>query len=89
MQIFDGPVAHITNDKVKTNMFLFWAGPNVEDIYENLYLSSTQQYDLNAVLEAFERYYEPICNFRAAWWKFRSVKHHETETINTFYHCIL
>ena len=58
-------------------------------IFENLHLSSLQQYNLDAVLEAFERYCEPICNFQAVRWKFRSVKQHETETINTFYHHIL
>ena len=62
MHIFDGPVAHITNDKVKTNMFLIWAGPDTEDIYKHLHLSSSQQYNLDAVLEAFERYCKPICN---------------------------
>ena len=38
MHIYDGPMAHITNDKVKTNMFLIWAGPDAEDIYKNLHL---------------------------------------------------
>ena len=89
MCIFDGPMAHITNDKVKTNMFLIWAGPDGEDIYENLHLSSSQHYNLDAVFEAFERYCEPICNFCAARYKFRSIKQHDTETINTFYHHIL
>ena len=70
-------------------MFLIWAGPDAEDSYENLHLSSTQQYDIDAVLEAFERYCEPICNFRVFHWKFRSVKQHESETINIFYHHIL
>ena len=65
MCIFDGPMAHITNDKVKTNMFLMWAGPNGEDVYKNLRLSLSQQYNLHAVLEAFERYCEPTCNFCA------------------------
>ena len=74
MHIFDGPMAHITNGKVKTNMFLIWAGPDGEDIYENLQLSSTQQYDIDAVLETFKRYCEPIYNSRVARWKFRSVK---------------
>ena len=55
MCIFNGPMAHISNDKFKTNMFLIWAGPDAEDICENLHLSSSQQYNLNAVLEAFER----------------------------------
>ena len=89
MHIFDDPMAHITNDKVKTSMFLIWAGPDAEDIYKNLHLSSSQQYNLDAVLEAFERYCKPICNFHAARFKFRSIKQHETETINTFYHHIL
>ena len=89
MSIFDGPMAHISNDKVKTNMFLIWAGPDAKDIYRNLHLSSSQQYNLDAVLEVFERYCEPICNFQVARFKFRSVKQHGTETINTFYHYIL
>ena len=88
MQIFDGPMAHITNGKVKMNMFLMWAGPDGEDVYKNLQLSPSQQYNLDAVFEAFERYCEPICNFHAARFKFRAVKQHETETINTFYHQI-
>ena len=86
MCIFDGPMAHITNEKVKTNMFLIWARPDGEDIYENLQLSPSQQYNLDAV---FERYCKPICNFHAARFKFRAVKQHEIETINTFYHRIL
>ena len=43
MHIFDGSMAHITNGKVKTNMFLIWAGPDKEDVYENLHLSPSQQ----------------------------------------------
>ena len=86
MCIFDGPMAHITNGKVNTNMFLIWAGPDGEDVCENLQLSPSQQYNLDAVFEAFERYCEPICNFHAARSKFRAVKQHEGETINRFYH---
>ena len=82
-------MVHITNGKVKTNMFLIWAGPDGEDIYENLRLPPTQQYNMNIIFEAFERYCEPICNFRAARFKFRSVTQQDGETINTFYHCIL
>ena len=63
MPIFDRPMAHITNGKIKTNMFLIWARPDGEDISENLQLSSSQQYNLDAVFEAFKRYCEPICNF--------------------------
>ena len=86
MHIFDGPMAHIKNGKVKTNMFLIWAGPDGKDIYENLQLSPSQQYNLDTVFKAFERYCKPICNFCAARFKFRAVKQLETETINTFYH---
>ena len=89
MHIFDSPMAHITNGKVQTNMFLIWAGPSGEDIYENLQLLPSQQYNLDVVFKAFKRYYKPICNFCTARFKFRAVKHHETETINTFYHWIL
>ena len=70
-------------------MFLIWAGPDGEDIYENLRLPSTQQYDMSVIFKAFERYCEPICNFCAARFKFRSVKQQDGETINTFYHHIL
>ena len=89
MHIFDGTMAHITNGKVKTNMFLMLAGSDGKDIHENLQLSPSQQYNLDAVFKAFERYYKPICNFCVARFKFRVVKQHKTETINTFYHCIL
>ena len=89
MCIFDGPMAHITNRKVKTNMFLIWAGPDGEDVYKNLQLTVSQQYNLDAVFEAFKRYCKPICNFCAARFKFKAVKQHESETINTFYHWIL
>ena len=89
IRIFDGPMVHITNRKVKTNMFQIWAGPDGEDIYENLRLPPTQQYDINVIFEAFERYCEPIYNFCAAKFKFRSVRQQDGETINTFYHRIL
>ena len=89
MRIFDDSMAHIPNDMVKTNMFLIWAGPDAKDIPENLQLFLSQQYNLDAVLKAFERYCKPICNFCTARFKFRSIKQHETETNNTFYHHIL
>ena len=82
-------MAHVTSGKVKTNMFLIWAGPDGEDIHENFRLSSSQQYDMYVTFEAFERYCEPTCNFRAARFKFRSVCQQDGETINTFYHHIL
>ena len=89
MCIFDGPMAHITNGKVKTNMYLIWAGPDGEDVYENLKLPLSQQYNLAAVFEAFEWYCEPMSNFRAARFKFRAVIQQESENISTFYHQIL
>ena len=39
MHIFYGPMAHITNGKVKTNMFLIWAGPDGEDVYKKFVTS--------------------------------------------------
>ena len=39
--IFDSPMAHVTSGKVKTNMFLIWAGPDGQDIYDNFKLTST------------------------------------------------
>ena len=60
-------------------MFLIWAGSNGEDVYENLQLSPSQQYNLDAVFKALKRYCEPRCNFRAARFKFRAVKQHETK----------
>ena len=56
---------------------------------QNLQLSPSQQYNLDAVFEAFERYCKAMCNFCAARFKLRAVKQHESETINTFYHQIL
>ena len=35
-RIFDGPMAHVTSGKVKTNMFLIWCGPDWEDIMTTL-----------------------------------------------------
>ena len=31
--IFDGHMAHITSGKVKTNMFIIWAGPDVYVVF--------------------------------------------------------
>ena len=38
LHIVDGPMCHITSGKVKTSMLLIWAGPDVEDTYENFNL---------------------------------------------------
>ena len=61
--IFDGPMAHITSGKVKTNMFFIWCGPDGEDIYDNLHLDNDKKYDIDHVMDQFELYCEPICNF--------------------------
>ena len=86
--IFDGPMAHIISGKVKTNMFLIWCGPNGEDIYDNFQLNDDEMYDIDYVMEQFELYCEPICNLRAARYKFLQVSQRENEMMNAFYHRI-
>ena len=49
--IFDKPMAHITSGKVKTNMFLIWAGPDGQDIYDNFNLTTTQCHDIDYVMQ--------------------------------------
>ena len=56
-------MAHVTSGKVKTNMFLIWCGPDGEDIYDNFQLNDDEMYDIDYVMEQFELYSEPICNF--------------------------
>ena len=82
-------MAHVPDGKIKTNMFLIWAGPDGEDIYDNFKLPPNHQYDVDYVLDKFEECCQPLCNFRAARWKFRSVSQHASETIDMFYHRIL
>ena len=62
-RIFDGLMAHVTSGKVKTNMFLIWCGPDGEDIYDNFELEEDEMYDIDHIIEQFELYCEPICNF--------------------------
>ena len=88
-RIFAGPMAHVTSGKVKTKMFLIWCGPDGEDIYDNFELTEDEMYDIDYVMEQFELYCEPICNFHAARYKFRQVSQRENETTNAFYHHIL
>ena len=66
MRIFDVPMCHITSGKVKTNMLLIWAGPDGEGIYDSFNLRPDQANDVGHVLQRFEDFCEPICNFRAA-----------------------
>ena len=69
-RIFDGPMCHIKSGKVKTSMFLIWAGPDGEDIYESFNLSPHQANDIELVMQWFEEFCEPICNFRVARFRF-------------------
>ena len=72
-RIFDGPMAHVTSSKVKTNMFLIWCGPDGEDIYDNFELQEDKMYDIDHIMEQFELYCEPICNFCTTRYKFHPV----------------
>ena len=75
--IFHGPMCHITSGKVKTSMVLIWAGPDGEDICENFNLPIPQKYDVDFVLNKFEAFCEPICNFRIAHFKFSKVHQYQ------------
>ena len=45
-------------------------------------------YDTDYIMEQFELYCEPICDFCAARYKFIQVSQRENEMTNVFYHCI-
>ena len=81
-------MAHITSGKVKTYMFLIWCGTNREDTNDNFELEEHEMYDINHILDQFELYCEPICNFHAARYKFRQVTQREHEMMNALYHHI-
>ena len=87
-RIFDGLMAHVTSGNVKTNMFLIWCGPDGEDIYNNFELTEDKMYGTDYVMEQFELYCGPICNFHAARYKFHQVSQRENEKMNIFYHRI-
>ena len=89
LRIVDGPMCHITSGKVKTSMLLIWSGPDGEDIYDNFNLPPHQANDVNYVLQRFEEFCKPICNFRAARFKFTKVSQWQGENIDTFYNRIL
>ena len=69
-------------------MFLIWCGPDGEDMYDNSELEEDKMYDTDHIMEQFELYCQPICNFRAARYKFQQVFQKESEMTNAFYHCI-
>ena len=54
-------MAHVPDGKIKTNMFLIWAGPDGEDIYDNFKLPPNHQYDVDYVLDKFEEFCQPHC----------------------------
>ena len=88
-RIFDGPMRHIKSGNVKTSMFLIWAGSDGEDIYESFNLLPYQANDIELVMQCFEQFCKPICNFRAARFHFTKVFQKQGETIDTFYNHIL
>ena len=45
-------------------------------------------YDTDHIMEQFELYCEPICNFHATRYKFHQVSQRENEMMNAFYHHI-
>ena len=81
-------MAHVTSGKVKTNMLLIWCGPEGEDIFDNSELEEDEMYNIYHIMQQFEFYCEPICNFHAARCKFRQVSQRENEMTTTFYHHI-
>ena len=87
-RILDGLMAHVASGKVKANMSLIWCGPDGEGICNNFELTQDKMYDVDYVMEQFELYCEPLCNFCAARYKFHQVTQRENEMTNAFYHCI-
>ena len=69
-------------------MFLIWCGPDGEDIYDNFELEEDEMCDIDHIMEQFELYCEPICNFCATRYKFHQVSQREHEMTNAFYHRI-
>ena len=82
-------MCHISSGKVKMSMLLIWAGQDGEDIYDNFNLQPHQANDVNYILQHFEEFCEPICNFRVARFKFTKVSHCQGENVNTFDNRIL
>ena len=83
--------SHVPYNKRKgeTSMLLIWSGPDGEDIYDNFNLPPHQANDVDYVLQRFEEFCKPICNFRAARFKFTKVCQRQNENIDTFYNRIL
>ena len=69
-------------------MLLLWCSPDGEDIYEGFNLDEHHQYDLDLIWTLFDCHCEPICNFQATRWEFRTVSQAQSETLDTFYNRI-
>ena len=69
-------------------MLLIWARPDGEDIYDSFNLPPHQANDVQHVLQQFEEFSEPICNFRATRFKFTRVSQRQGEGVDTFYNRI-
>ena len=85
-RIFDSPMCHITSGKVKTNVFLIWCGQDGEDIYACFNLPPAHKYHIEIVLDRFEEFCEPICNFRVAQFKLHQF---QGESVDKFYNRLL
>ena len=60
------------------------------DIYNNFNLTTAQHHDIDYVMQWFEEFCAPICNFWAARFRFSKVYQKQGEmTIDTFYNRIL
>ena len=55
----------------------------------NFNLPVHQKYDVDFVLNKFEAFCEPICNFKIACFKFSKVHQYQGESIDVFYNHIL
>ena len=51
-------------------------------------MPSHHQYDLDLIWALFDKHCQPICNFRAARWKFRTVSQAPSESLDTLYNRI-
>ena len=65
-------------------MFLIWAGPDDEDIYDSINLPVGMKHNIELVMQWFEEFCEPICNFCMAQFKFAKVHQSPGESIDVF-----
>ena len=53
-------MAQITSGKMKTNMFLIWAGPGRQDIYDSFNLTAVQHHDIDYVMQQLVKNSVPL-----------------------------